>query len=155
MDEIKQKDYNKNQIYKEALGFRNTYMILKEFIDLPHTTPDICDYMTPMTTSIIFSCELFLKTILIHYKISFKKDHTLLSLFNKLPSHIKANIKEIFPHPPKIPNYFESTLRANNASYTKFRYYFSYGETITFDMNFFESFNDILLEKVKCEIFKN
>lgn len=146
MNTLEFKKYNLDKIYKEALGFRKTYDILNENAINIFNINEI-DYLTPMITSIIFSCELYLKLLLVYLKIDFKREHSLDALFKLLPEELQTEIKNIFNEKCSDESYFEKTLKSTSNSYTIFRYYFSYSDNITIHLTFFENFNNILLEK--------
>lgn len=131
MNELELSDYNFKKIFKEALGFRGTFEILETTVNISNIA-DI-DYLTPMITSIIFSCELYLKILVIYYKIDFKKEHSLKKLFNLLPTEIKDNIENAFNTSCSNNEYFKKALEASSNSYTKLRYHFSYDENITIE----------------------
>lgn len=150
MKELKIEDYNLGKIFKEALGFRETYNILKLTINLSNVAS--IDFLTPMTTSIVFSCELYLKILLIHYNGNLKESHSLKMLFDSLPAETKYNIENTFNMNCSDKKYFKMALELSSNSYTHFRYYFSYDENMDIHLTFFEKFNDILYTQAKSFI---
>lgn len=150
MNKLKQEDYDINKIFKEALGFRKTYDILNNTIN-PSNVDNI-DYLTPMITCIIFSCELYLKSLLVFLKKDFEREHSLNTLFKLLPEELQLDIENTFNKHCFKKTYFKECLKASDKSYTEFRYYFSYSDNISFHMTFFEKFNDILLKETKSVI---
>jgi len=147
MEKINSDKYDLDQIFAEATGYKATYDILKETIDTYH--PQQIDLLTPMITSIIFSCELFMKLLIIHYDIDLENSHNLNSLFDKLPEDLQIDIEKNFNENILDKKYFRKTLKSNSTAYTYFRYYFSFKDSKSIHLKFFETFNDILYKKCK------
>ena len=146
------KKYKLNDIYREAIGFRENYNIIND--NFPINDINKMDLLTPMITSIIFSCELYMKILLIYYEIKIENIHSLSSLFNKLPKSLKNEMENDFNATCTNKSYFKKALDESSNSYVKFRYHFAYDEDMTIHMKFFEVFNDILFKKVKFIVFK-
>ena len=63
-------------------------------------------YFTPAIVCISFSCELYLKVLLLYYEIDIAKTHKLSDLYAKLPDETKNKIKFDAIILQELSNYF-------------------------------------------------
>ena len=52
----------------------------------------LCQLTVPAVVNAAFACEMFLKALLMKYGISYSKEHSLVKLFDLLPSNVKKEI---------------------------------------------------------------
>lgn len=87
----------------------NNYNIMKNGVLLQIPAPCI--------VNAAFSCEMFLKSILLKYKIPLSKTHGLYDLYSKLPSEVQGDIEEEFG------DEFKQTLKKHNTDFVDIRYF--------------------------------
>ncbi len=75
---------------------------------------------TPTMVNAAFSCEVFLKAILILFSIDYKKGHGLRYLYELLPNE---EYKEYLKIAPSSGQTFEEELDAHSEDFVAWRYY--------------------------------
>ena len=113
-------DYNYKQIAEGARAFFNVAI---DYIEKPDRTPSIA--MIPYHVCLTFSCELFMKAIIVHdfpdmtQQELQKLGHNLNSLYEKLPSNRKEKITREIPDlkimelRTKRVNSYKAALKSN------------------------------------------
>ncbi|MCM1061348.1 MAG: HEPN domain-containing protein [Eubacterium sp.] len=112
---------NYNGFYQQGLDFLEAawrcfgkkedekYEIMKEGAFLQLSAPCI--------VNAAFSCEMFLKALLLKYQIPLRKIHGLYDIYTMLPSEIKGNIKKV------CAKKLEKILKNHNTDFVDIRYF--------------------------------
>lgn len=130
---------NKALIY-QAKSFYNAYIALEQINQL-------CDqpllYFVPMLVNGAFSIEITLKAMLAENQIEYRKEHSLVVLFQKLPDSFQ---EELFMHLfEKAPEYrnmdkcVEELILISNA-FVDWRYVYEGNQAPAFDTRFLSAF---------------
>lgn len=98
----------------------------------------------PALTCIAFSCEVYLKTLLLCFDIPYPKGaeaHDLKKLFNSLPKDMVQEIKDSYENPLELDNALDEIKKYFITS----RYFYE-SETASFSFPFIEWFHQKLKE---------
>ncbi len=108
-----------------------------------------------------FACELFLKALLLHWNIEFKKEHKLKPLFELLPEEYQKEVEQavFYKCGGSVKTLWGEPLldKVSNA-FVEWRYWFEprkingrlvYPATMTADISYLQNFRDAL--KALCE----
>lgn len=131
-----------------ACNFRNVARLCAG--DYPSKEAVTCKYIVPEIVNLSFSCELFMKSILISEKTAYQRDHKLNILFDLLSppaqEHIIMEIKKkvIFESVS-----FHEMLERNANAFYEWRYFFELDVTPA-NIGFLLALSDSL-----CSIAKN
>lgn len=83
---------------------------------------EFCQLTAPAVVNAAFACEMFLKALLLHYGISYKKEHVLINLFDMLPDNTKDKINQ-FCGMKDDTQVFRNTLSRHSNDFTDIRYF--------------------------------
>ena len=145
------------RMFDHACDFSESADVLFE----KHNVNKSCafDYTTPAVVYYAFSCEIYLKTLYLCHDITYRKDHGLKGLYEKLPNMIKERIENT------IYNYCDGlgklifdmkTLEEISNAFKKWRYLYERKDhSIIFSNTaFFIAFRDALREECCQTIFR-
>ena len=91
MDNTYKTLFNCQQMFRHACAFSDCAdLAMKEF-DPGKTNVEW--YITPAIVNSAFACEVYLKTLLVSYNYTLKKEHKLKELYEMLPENDKEYIK--------------------------------------------------------------
>ena len=117
----------------------------------------IFDYAVPAVVYFAFSCEIFLKTLLLCHNISFKKIHNLEDLYKKLPDEIKGKIEQNIYNCYDVTEKYildTETLGEISNAFQEWRYLYEKNESILFsNTSLFMAFREVLREECCQTIF--
>lgn len=124
------KDFSQlaDRFYKQA----QTYM---EF--LVRNVPNIIECTEPLIANAAFTCELYLKSLLLRERFNFytikkpENKHDLFDLYNHLSQQIREKIKSIHPCTNEKRENFELALKECGKAFEVLRYCCEYGEMAT------------------------
>lgn len=82
----------------------------------------ICQLTAPAVVNAAFACEMFLKALLKHYEIEYKREHNLIRLFDLLPEYARNKIS-YFCGASKDGSQFRKALSEHADDFVDIRYY--------------------------------
>lgn len=78
----------------------------------------------PMAMSLTFSCELYLKILILKKGLSYNREHDLFSLYNILNEDIKSKILECYKKLNGNDTDFDKKLEESKNAFKEWRYYY-------------------------------
>ena len=139
---------NKDSVFLNAEAFHKIAFEIRPK-DLFEDADD-CHWFIPSVVNLAFSCELYLKYLLIYQGIDYGHTHNLEDLFFLLPENIQCNIQ--FSKEFKDDEDFSTHLHDYNCAFNDWRYCFE-DKPIGIDVVFFDNFSSVL-HKIAKNIFE-
>lgn len=131
-----------------ARAFYNSCLVLENVESVVKTENEraLEEFFVNSTISIIvmrsFSCEMFLKTLLVKNDLDNVKTHNLEILFNKLPEDCKTQIKTKLYSKYSDESTFEEELNKIANSFEEWRYFYEKDRKI--NLEFLKMFSNTL-----------
>lgn len=110
--------------------------------------------IAPEAVNFAFSCELFLKTLLLFNEIPYKRKHKLEELFNELPKKYQLKIQEqcLLKYGGEKDPFGLSFLSNVSDAFEKWRYCYEY-DSLRLEIGFLQVLAKVLREICSQELF--
>ncbi len=133
------------EIFDRAVDFLRTAELARGQYDSEQIVPR--KYIIPEIVNGAFSCELFLKSLLVFSKIEIKKMHELADLWEALPEVIRDDIKQELTSRIEFreENGLEGMIVSVSNAFAKWRYEYEH-EKLKVNPGFLHAFGDSLRE---------
>lgn len=124
-------DDDYKQLAERFYKLAQTYM---EF--LVRNAPNVIDCTEPLITNAAFTCELYLKSLLLREKVNFytikkpENKHDLYDLYHHLSKPMRDKLKSIHPCTNEKKENFEQALKECGKAFEVLRYCCEYGAMV-------------------------